>query len=386
MGIEKIEETEEECFKKNISDVIFKGNKVGVKINIIYPNGKNGVKQFLYKKYNFPYLDAIKWIKENPNNTPFWRKYLIKRGHINNICPRPNIYNKKEFDLDKLKTEVFEKFNISSFPSKIGDLKIIDIDYNKTHWTKVAVCECSICKKHFNTQLSKILKHSGKCGSCVKVSENPVNIKIVKQTEAYIEYKLISSVTINTTYKLEQPFSIIKKLKVNNSENINLNEIINSILFLRDRIIKKYNLKYKLSLSKSIFSQFEKLPEENFKDYQVNIKEKLIDNLKLIRKVHHIFKAKIEGFGIHKSSGNKTILLKEVEYIGIDNFRDHLWTEFTEELNLPIGTTIKFKGEIYDYERDYKGNKIGQKDGQSIKVVKLLEVDISTRVRTKLYK
>ena len=55
-------------------------------------------------------------------------------------------------------------------------------------------------------------------------------------------------------------------------------------------------------------------------------------------------------------------------------------------MDLPVGTTIKFKGEIYDYERDYKGEDSSKKEAQSIKVVKLLEVDTSTRVRTKLYK
>lgn len=63
-----------------------------------------------------------------------------------------------------------------------------------------------------------------------------------------------------------------------------------------------------------------------------------------------------------------------------------LWTQFTKELDLPIGTTIKFKGEIYDYERNYQGIKDIEKYGQAIKIIELIEIDTSTRLRTKLFK
>ena len=79
------------------------------------------------------------------------------------------------------------------------------------------------------------------------------------------------------------------------------------------------------------------------------------------------------------------LLFEEVEYVGINNFRDHMWTEFRKDLDLPIGTTIKFKGEIYDYERNYLGKKEEDKNGQSIKIIDLLEIDTSTRKRVKLY-
>ena len=106
----------------------------------------------------------------------------------------------------------------------------------------------------------------------------------------------------------------------------------------------------------------------------------------ILYKQHHIFTAKIQGFGTNKKDESKTVLLNEVEYVGIDNFRDHMWTQFTKELDLPIGTTIKFKGEIYDYEREYLGTREVDKNGQAIKIIDLLEVDRSTRERVKLYK
>ena len=378
-----MEREREICFKKNITEIIKNGVKVGVKINIIYPNGKNGVKQFLNKKYSYPELDAIDWVEKNPTKVPFWLKFLRNNQLIKKEMVEKK---KKEIDLNAIKHEVFKRFNISSFPSIVGNVKIIDVDYNYEHWNKLCVCECKDCKKHFNAQFSKILKHSGKCMSCTKVLKNPVLIKILEQNENSIKYEFYSGVKINNAYKLEQPFSIRRVILIKHSEQVNFNEIINSILFLRDKIIKKYNLKYNLSLSNYEYLKLDKIPMKQFKDYQVSINEDLINRINTIKKVHHTFKAKIEGFGIHKTTGDKTVLLTDVEYIGIDNFRDHLWTEFSKELDLPVGTTIKFKGEIYDYERDYKGEDTSKKEAQSIKVVKLLDVDTSTRIRTKLYK
>ncbi len=63
-----------------------------------------------------------------------------------------------------------------------------------------------------------------------------------------------------------------------------------------------------------------------------------------------------------------------------------MWTQFTKKLDLPIGTTIKFKGAIYDYEREYLGTREVDKNGQAINITDLLEVDLSTRERVKLYK
>ena len=153
---------------------------------------------------------------------------------------------------------------------------------------------------------------------------------------------------------------------------------------LIDEIIIKYDLKYKRNFTDIELNEIKiKLISQNLKKPEIRINEELL--IRNSKKIHHIFKAKILGFGNNKDNGNKTILFEAVEYVGIDNFRDHMWTEFRKDLDLPIGTTIKFKGEIYDYERNYLGKKEEDKNGQSIKIIDLLEIDTSTRKRVKLY-
>ena len=165
-----------------------------------------------------------------------------------------------------------------------------------------------------------------------------------------------------------------------------MNKFTYYVKYLRDKFIKEYNLKYPLSLSLNEFNTIKQNYKPEYdKDLSIKIDYNGLKDCNKIRKQQHLFKAKILGFGTNKDNGNKTILFEEVEYVGINNFRDHMWTEFREDLDLPVGTIVKFKGEIYDYERNYLGKKEEDKNGQSIKIIDLLEIDTSTRKRVKLY-
>ena len=186
-------------------------------------------------------------------------------------------------------------------------------------------------------------------------------------------------------------FNIILNSKnYENLENFKIAEKINIEYskYLLDIFIKKHNLKYPNLLSNEVFLEFANSKIQHFEFIKhpkvIRVDEDCLNNANL-KKQQHLFKAKIQGFGINKNLNSKTVLLKEVEYIGIDNFRDHMWTTFRKDLDLPIGTTIKFKGEIYDYERNYLGLK-DNKNGQAINILNLMEIDTSTKERIKLYK
>ena len=194
-------------------------------------------------------------------------------------------------------------------------------------------------------------------------------------------YSEIKGIGFNNERKV-----IIKLLsKISKLEENNISLYETYFKFIIDNIIIKYDLKYKRNFTDSELHEIKlKLKKLNLKKPEIRINKDLL--LLNSKKSFHIFNAKIQGFGINKKDDSKTVLLNEVEYVGIDNFRDHMWTQFSKELDLPIGTTIKFKGEIYDYEREYLGSKEVDKNGQAIKIIELLEVDSSTRQRTKLYK
>ena len=365
---------------------IKKGKKIlGYEIKI----GEMGFNQsFLYKDYHDPRFvaEAIclnnKEIDKFINHRSKWRKPYQRKKDYN-------------LNLDERFDEIKAKYNITTFPVKLFNKKVIEIDYNKTHYIKYFIVECPICHNHLNIQVTRIQSHSGICNKCSKISKDPIKVKKDYKTINELKiprYKISTQITSQNNGRTYHIFNCIKTIyedEINDKINIE-NEITKYtyyVKFLRDQFIKDQNLKYPLSLSSTEFNTIKKNHKPEYdKDLSIKIDHKGLINCDKIRKQHHIFKAKILGFGTNKDNGHKTVLFEEVEYVGIDNFRDHMWTAFRKDLDLPVGTTIKFKGEIYDYERNYLGKKEEDKNGQSIKIVDLLEVDTSTRKRQKLYK
>lgn len=364
---------------------IRKGKKIlGYEIKI----GEMGFNQsFLYKDYHDPRFvaEAIclnnKEIDKFINHRSKWRKPYNRKKDYN-------------LNLDKCFDEIKVKYNISSFPVKLFNKKIIEIDYNRTHYIKYFIAECPICHNHLNIQVSRIQSHSGICNRCSRISKEPIKIKkdykSINKTKVP-RYKISTQITSQNNNRTYHIFTCNKNIYEDGSNNkINIEKEIEKftyyVKYLRDKFIKEYNLKYPLSLSLNEFNTIKQNYKPEYdKDLSIKIDYNGLKYCNKIRKQQHIFKAKILGFGNNKDNGNKTILFEAVEYVGIDNFRDHMWTEFRKDLDLPIGTTIKFKGEIYDYERNYLGKKEEDKNGQSIKIIDLLEIDTSTRKRVKLY-
>lgn len=364
---------------------IKKGKKIlGYEIKI---GEMNFNQSFLYKDYHDPKFvaEAIclnnKEIDKFINHRTKWRRPAQQRIKEHNI------------NLDNSFNEIKKKYNISSFPVRLFDKKIIEIDYNRTHYIKYFIVECPICYDHLNVQVSRIQFHSGLCKKCSGISKEPIKIKkdykLIDQIKIP-RYKISTRITSQNNNKTYHIFTANKYIyDIENETNIEkeIKKYTYYVKFLRDQFIKDYNLKYPLSLTPNEFDTISRNigPEYNV-DLSIKIDHDGLNICNKIRKQLHIFTAKIQGFGTNKKDESKTVLLNEVEYVGIDNFRDHMWTQFTKELDLPIGTTIKFKGEIYDYEREYLGTREVDKNGQAIKIIDLLEVDKSTRERVKLYK
>ena len=362
---------------------IKKGKKIlGYQIKI---DELNFNQSFLFADYIDPKFVAEatcinnKQIDKFINNYHKWKKRNPRRTNNSSL----NL--EREFEIIK------KKFKISNFPINLYDKKIIGIDYNRKVWSKIFIVECPICHTHTNIQISRIHIQSGICNKCSKISKNPIKVEKDIKTLGPIEinrYKISTKITSqnnNKTYHIFNCCKIIYEDENNIEEEIS--KYTYYVKFLRDKFIKEYNLKYPLLLTSKEYEIIQKNHKPEYDtDLKIRIDHNGLKNCDKIKKQQHIFKAKILNFGINKENGNKTVLFEEVEYIGIDNFRDHMWTEFRKDLDLPIGTTIKFKGEIYDYERNYLGKKEEDKNGQSIKIIDLLEVDTSTRKRVKLYK
>ena len=275
--------------------------------------------------------------------------------------------------------KILNQFNIKEFPKILkNDVKVIGLDTinDKIFFIK----ECRNCFEHINIIIDKIGKTNKFCKKCQNNHKNSYfNTNTYKNT-IYI-YLEIKGTGLNNERKV-----VIKLLsKISKSEENKLPLYESYFKFIIDNIIIKYDLKYKRNFTNLELNEIKlKLESLNLKKPEIRIDKNLLNLNGKIN--YHIFKAKILGFGTNKDNGNKTVLFEEVEYVGIDNFREHMWTEFRKDLDLPVGTTIKFKGEIYDYERNYLGKKEKDKNGQSIKIIDLLEVDTSTRKRQKLYK
>lgn len=341
-------------------------------------NNKVHTKVFTFSKYHDPFKSAIEF-RDTDKET------------VKNLLSRKN---PKFLDYDLRIQHILTSYNITKFPIKINKIKYIGIDYINGTYYLIKECEC--CHAHVNVLIYKKEEGSKFCNSC-----SWSNLKSAKfySLRNFIDKKGNPVTTIKSMITLGKHdnkkylirFNIVLNSKYYTKENFELAKEINILYtqYILDDFIKKYNLKYPLILSDK---DFLKIKNKTILNYDLIKQPKSIiidiENLKnpLLYKQLHIFKAKIQGFGINKKDGSKTVLLNGVEYIGIDNFRDHMWTQFSKELDLPVGTTIKFKGEIYDYEREYLGIREIDKNGQAIKIVELLEVDTSTRKRQKLYK
>ena len=328
---------------------------------------------------------------ENDINIQKFIKSKIKYMNRKKV-PKTNRKNISNLNINLELDKVKKLYNIEKFPTILYNKKILSLDYNHTHWIKYFITECNICHTHINISVSNIEKSSGLCRCCGRILKDP--IKITKSQERIgnniiTRYKLISRITTSIDKVSFHLFTCTKYIYDLNIENIDdeIKKYKLYINYLRDKFIKEYNLKYLLQLTEKEFQIVEKnISSKLNNDLTLTIKYDMIDKCNKIKKQLHLFRAKIQGFSINKKNGTKTVLLNEVEYVGIDNFRDHMWTQFSKELDLPIGTTIKFKGEIYDYEREYLGIREVDKNGQAIKIIELLEVDTSTRQRTKLFK
>ena len=303
--------------------------------------------------------------------------------------------NKKFSDDDMKIKNAMSKYGIEKFPIKINGIKYIGIDRINDKFCLIKECEC--CKTHVNIALYMRKSGSPFCVSCAWSTTKKAKFYTTthsKDAKGNLVYKITSQITVGKLKDIKYliRFNIILNIRnYTNEKEFNDAKEINILYaqYLLDCFIKKHKLKYPAILDKNIFSNFKNktIPNYCLTKYPNHI---FIDNdalkIPLVRKQQHIFKAKIQGFGTNKKDESKMVVLEEVEYIGIDNFRDHMWTTLSKQLDLPVGTTIKFKGEIYDYEREYLGTKEVDKNGQSIKIIELLEVDRSTRERVKLYK
>jgi len=340
-------------------------------------NNKVHNKVFTFSKYPNPFKAAI----EFRNTDKETNEILSSRKNF------------KILDYDKRIQNILSSHNIAKFPIKINKIKYIGIDIINGYYHLIKECKC--CHLHINVPIYKKEEGSEFCNSCSW--SNLKNAKFYslknfndKKGNQVTEIKSMITIGKQDNKKYLIRFNIRLNSKYY-AKNFELAKEINILYtkYILDDFIKKYNLKYPLLLSDE---DFLKIKNKTILNYDLIKQPKSIiidnENLKdqLIYKQHHIFIAKIQGFGTNKKDESKTVLLNEVEYVGIDNFRDHMWTQFTKELDLPIGTTIKFKGEIYDYEREYLGTREVDKNGQAIKIIDLLEVDKSTRERVKLYK
>ena len=369
--------TNEKNIYKNFNKTTF-GYKHNGYILKYKSDNKQYSKMFTFSKYADPFKEAVKF-RDTDSKT------------IKKLKDRKN---KKFLDLDEKLKNILSKSGIKKFPTKINNIKYIGIDVIGNCYFLIKECKC--CHSHINISIYKLKEFSPFCNSCSWSNLKNAKFYSLKNFEdkkgnPVVAIKSMISTGKETDKKYLIRFNIILNSKHYTKENFILVKEINILYaqYLLDTFIKNNNLKYPLLLSDN---EFLKIKNKTILNYDLikHPKSIIIDNenLKdpLIYKQQHVFKAKIHGFGTNKKDETKTVLLNEVEYIGIDNFRDHMWTAFSKQLNLPVGTTIKFKGEIYDYERDYLGFREVDKNGQSIKIIELIEVDRSTRERAKLYK
>ena len=360
-------------FVKTPFGYTFRGYRLTYKLNNKVIN-----KNFLFSKYQDPYKSAIEF-----RNTD--------KKTIENLSNRKNL---KGLAFEFAQKYVLKNHNIEKFPTIINGIKYIGLDKINSNYYLIKECKC--CHIHINISIYKKENFSPFCNSCSW--SNLKNAKFYslnycKDKKGNLITVIKTKITIGkiTNKKYLIRFNIILNSKnYENLENFKIAEKINIEYskYLLDIFIKKHNLKYPNLLSNEVFLEFANSKIQPFEFIKhpkvIRVDEDCLNNPNL-KKQQHLFKAKIQGFGINKNLNSKTVLLKEVEYIGIDNFRDHMWTTFRKDLDLPIGTTIKFKGEIYDYERNYLGLK-DNKNGQAINILNLMEIDTSTKERIKLYK
>lgn len=351
----------------------------GLKVSIATPQKTKYAKIFKFKNF-IGALSTLEYAKEFMKKDEEFLKYVKIRDSKGR--------KSRVIDYEQSVEYYCKKNNIYKFPVILNNNKFIGIDYINSVF--VFIKECNQCKKHVNVGVNCLHKSlNGLCRECLSQTN------YFGRNYKYLQFYYLNEEKTRAVFKCnlttKQILVFNKNINANNF-NMDFKTVVKLyeeyFLYYIDNFIIKYNLNFKRNLDNKTFLKLEtkytKVPliiKEP--KYHINIDE--IDKYRL-KVEQHIFKAKIQGFGTNKKDESKMVVLEEVEYIGIDNFRDHMWTTFSKQLDLPVGTTIKFKGEIYDYEREYLGTKEVDKNGQSIKIIELLEVDRSTRERVKLYK
>lgn len=333
---------------------------------------------YYYKIFKFDdYTDPLASAKHFRDNDPEVKRLLFEKSRQK---------KSKLLTLEESFEYYKNKLKIKTFPVTKFGVKLIGID--KIDRNFVFIKECSLCKKHVNVFVYKKNLGTEYCSSCLNsLKRKDFVFKYTKFIRGVEYIKIGTEISLCINSKKAILFLSEIYLRAPLSDEI-IKNYFNYFKYILYEFIINNELKYELPINKDQFNKINIfIKNGNFipKIPKIKINQVLLNELR-IKKQLHVFKAKILGFGTNKDNGNKTVLFEEVEYVGIDNFRDHMWTEFRKDLDLPIGTTIKFKGEIYDYERNYLGKKEEDKNGQSIKVIDLLEVDTTTRKRVKLYK
>lgn len=333
---------------------------------------------YYYKIFRFEdYDDALASAKYFRDNNEEVQKLLLEKNRK---------LKSRLLTLEESFQYYMQKLKIKKFPVTKFGVKLIGID--KVDRNFIFIKECTLCKKHVNVLVYKKNLGTEYCNSCLNGLRRKSFVYESSKLTRGIEYiRVGTEISICINSKKRILFSSEINIRVPAPKDL-IEKYRDYFNYVRYNFIKSNNLKYILPIDTKTFNKIDSLIKKGNlvpTEPKIKVDLNLLNDLRL-RINCHVFKAKIQGFGTNKKDESKTVLLNEVEYVGIDNFRDHMWTQFKKELNLPIGTTIKFKGEIYDYEREYLGNREVDKNGQAIKIIELLEVDLSTRERVKLYK
>lgn len=349
----------------------------GFIVQISAPTKHKDIKPIAKCFYDSQYENALMAALDYRDNDPECQKLIKlkndpetkKRGSIKEILlstpDKAADYVKKRYD------KAMEKYNIKKFPfitsegSKFIGLDIVN--YKELYFIR----ECKNCHSHQNIRPGSLLTDKGYCKECSLHNKNSyfyttTNRQTITCKGIISTYpdnkKQRDIIAVSVLVRKDQP-DLIEKYKI-------------YIRYIFDMIIRKFELKYKRTYQDDELKGIKKqIDSFNIPEPSIRIDLDYIENDASIRKQTHVFKANLAGFGSHKYDPSlKMVLLNKVEYVGIDNFRDHMWTPFSTELDLPPGTQIKFKGEIYDYEKGYQGKNPDGKISQAIKIIKMLEV------------
>jgi hypothetical protein len=239
---------------------------------------------------------------------------------IENLSNRKNL---KGLTFEFAQKYVLKNHNIEKFPTMINGIKYIGLDKINSNYYLIKECKC--CHMRINISIYKKENFSPFCNSCSW--SNLKNAKFYSLNYSkdkkgnlitVIKTKITIGKTTNKKYLIR--FNIILNSKnYENLEDFKIAEKINIEYskYLLDIFIKKHNLKYPNLLSNEVFLEFENSKIQHFEFIKhpktIRVDEDCLNNSNL-KKQQHLFKAKIQGFGINKNLNSKTVLLKEVDF------------------------------------------------------------------------